>query len=236
MTQKRALSFGGLQKTTLVDYPGEVACTFFVSGCNFRCSFCYNSALVLEQDTGVSISEAEALNFLAERKNFLDGVCLTGGEPLLYYPAILGFLKQAKALGYKIKLDTNGSFPAALKEIIEQKLVDYIAMDIKTSPEKYGQATGVAADVKKIAESIAIIKASDVEYEFRTTTHAGIDEEDFEKIGQWLNGSKRYFLQGIKLNLPRLDEGFRTTAYGGAELRRLADRLRPFVEQVGIRN
>lgn len=236
MTQRRALSFSGIQKTTLVDYPGEVACTLFVSGCNFRCSFCYNSALVLEQDTGVSISEVEALDFLKERKNFLDGVCITGGEPLLYYPAILGFLTKVKELGYKIKLDTNGSFPEALREIVDQQLVNYIAMDIKTSPEKYGQATGVQADLKKIAASIAIIKSSNIDYEFRTTAHAGIIDEDFDKIGQWLSGSKRYFLQGIKLNLPMLDENFKTTSYGGEDLRRVATRLQPFVEQVGIRN
>jgi pyruvate formate lyase activating enzyme len=202
------LRFKGLQKTTLLDYPGEVACTFFVGGCDFRCPYCYNPDLVFNRDTGVEISEAEALQFLRERKNFLNGVCLTGGEPLLY-PEVVDFSKEAKNLGYKIKIDTNGYHPDLLKKLIQLKLVDYIAMDIKAPLDRYAEITGVEADLDKIKESVELIKDSGVDYEFRTTVFSGLRKEDFEEIGKWLSGSKKYCLQAVKTEVPWLDEEFK---------------------------
>lgn len=235
MTQKRVLKFSGIQKTTLADYPNEIACTLFVSGCNFRCPFCYNPDLVLEKGTGLAISEDEVMVFLKERKGFLDGVCVTGGEPLLYYPEIVGFLKKVKELGYKIKLDTNGSFPEALKEILKSNLVDYVAMDIKAPLENYADSVKMPIDINKIKESVSILKNSKVDYEFRTTAHTGISESDFEKIGKWLENSKKYFLQLAKLDLPLLDPTFKANPYSPENLKIIADRLRKYIDFVGVR-
>ncbi|MFH1542775.1 MAG: anaerobic ribonucleoside-triphosphate reductase activating protein, partial [bacterium] len=123
------IEFRGIQKTTLIDYPGEVACTLFLGGCNFRCFYCFNPALVTDPDSQQAIPEDEIIDFLKERENFLDGVCITGGEPLLCGEELVDFLKKVKAMQYKIKLDTNGSLPAVLQQIIDEKLVDYLAMD-----------------------------------------------------------------------------------------------------------
>ncbi len=202
------ITFRGLQPTPLVDYPDEVACTFFLGGCNFRCPFCYNQDLVLEPEGGPVISEVEALDFLKQRAHFLDGVCLTGGEPLLHYPALLGFLHQAKALGYKIKLDTNGSFPDAVKGLIEAGLVDYFAMDIKATPDKYERLAGGKVDLAKIKESVRLIKNSGIPYEFRTTVSTLLTAADLEAISQWLGGKERYYLQQLKSDVPLLDPDF----------------------------
>ncbi|MBI5700394.1 anaerobic ribonucleoside-triphosphate reductase activating protein [Candidatus Saganbacteria bacterium] len=235
MTQRRALKFSGIQKTTLADYPNEIACTLFVSGCNFRCPFCYNPDLVLERDAGVAISEDEALDFLEGRKELLDGVCITGGEPLLYYPELKGFIEKAKKLGYKVKLDTNGSNPQALKELIDAKLLDYVAMDIKSTIEKYIDSVKMPVNTGKIKESVDILKSSDVDYEFRTTVHTGITKEDFKSIGSWLSDSKRYFLQQVKLNLALLDPSFEYNIYSIADLNRFAEDLRKNIDFVGVR-
>jgi pyruvate formate lyase activating enzyme len=191
----------GIQKLTLVDYPGKIACTLFLFGCNFRCGFCHNPELVLENGLK-SISEEEIFSFLEKRKNQLEGVCLTGGEPLLTLEK--EFLKKIKEMGYPIKLDTNGSFPEKLKEFIDKKLIDFIAMDIKSGKEKYGETAGAKIDLKKIEESIRLIVNSGLDYEFRTTVIQGIhSEEEIEKIGKWVYAlaggkAKKYSLQGFK--------------------------------------
>jgi len=231
------LRFKGLQKTTLLDYPGEVACTLFVGGCDFRCSYCYNPDLVFNRDTGTNLSVEEALQFLKERHNFLDALCLTGGEPLLY-PEVADFVKEAKSLGYKIKIDTNGYHPDLLKRLIQLKLVDYIAMDIKAPLDRYAEITRVAADLNKIKESVELIKGSGVEYEFRTTVFAGLGSSDFEEIGRWLSGSRKYCLQAVNTRVPWLDEDFKGKS-GPVSLEFLqqaAETARPFFEKVEIRN
>ena len=185
----------GLQKMTLLDYPGRVACTVFFGGCNMRCPFCHNFELVTGDAPPVMETE-ELYAFLGKRRGLLDGVAITGGEPCLYrdLPALL---EQIKALGFAAKLDTNGAHPALLKEILDRGLADYVAMDIKNSPEKYAQTVGLAAvDLEPVKQSIALLMNSGVDYEFRTTVVAEFHEAaDFEGMGQLIAGAKRYFLQ-----------------------------------------
>lgn len=174
----------GLQKTTLIDYPGKIACTLFLFGCNFRCGFCHNPELVLEDDEK-NMSEKEFFEFLEKRKDYLDGICITGGEPLLTLEK--NFLKKIKNLGYAIKIDTNGSFPEKMREFLEEGLIDFIAMDIKASKEKYSEIVDVEVDIDKIERSIRLTARAD-EYEFRTTILRDIhDTEEMIKISKWIN-------------------------------------------------
>lgn len=192
------MAIRGLQKLTLLDYPGQVACTVFFGGCNLRCPFCHNAGLVLAPGQEPEIPPQELLAFLKKRRGVLDGVCITGGEPLLQ-PALAPLLAQIKALGYRIKLDTNGSLPAQLKALVGQGLVDYVAMDIKAGPANYARVAGVPGlELAPIRESAAYLLGGAVDYEFRTTVVAPLHTtQDFLDIGQWLQGAKRYFLQGF---------------------------------------
>ena len=185
----------GLRKLTLLDYPGKVACTLFTHGCNFRCPFCHNAALVVRPGEG-EISEEELRAFLEKRRGILDGVCITGGEPLLQND-IADYLRLIRSYGYLVKLDTNGSRPELLRSIIEQGLVDYVAMDIKSSPEGYAKVVGIPDfDITPICESVSILKNGAADYEFRTTVTAELHcDGDFHAIGKWLTGAKAYYLQ-----------------------------------------
>ncbi|MBQ8895240.1 MAG: anaerobic ribonucleoside-triphosphate reductase activating protein [Clostridia bacterium] len=185
----------GLQKTTLLDYPGYVACAVFAHGCNLRCPFCHNAGLVIRKPENI-IEKEELAAFLQKRKGILDGVCLTGGEPLAQKDAI-EFIEFLKSFGYKVKLDTNGFYPERLEEIINRGLVDYIAMDIKSSKQGYAKAVGIQdIDIAPMIKSTELIMASEIDYEFRTTAVKGIHiVSDFEEIGKWLHGAKRYFIQ-----------------------------------------
>jgi len=189
----------GLQKLTLLDYPTKTACTIFTGGCNFRCPFCHNALLVTDIDDTDTYTEEEILDFLSKRRGLLDGVCITGGEPLINSD-ITEFIAKIKALGFCVKLDTNGTFPEKLKELIEKGLVDYVAMDIKNTKEKYAKTAGVERlDLSKIEESIGILMQSGIDYEFRTTVVAEFhSEEDIEKIAEWIKGAKGYFLQNFE--------------------------------------
>ena len=185
----------GLQKLTRLDWPGRVACTVFLGGCDFRCPFCHNRDLA----TGplpAAMDSGELLGFLAKRKGLLDGVCVTGGEPLLR-PGLEGLLEEIKALGFPIKLDTNGSHPQLLARRWSLGLVDYAAMDIKNSPERYGETAGVPGrDLGPIRERVSWLLEGHVDYEFRTTVCAPLHTpEEMAGIGRWLKGAKRYFLQ-----------------------------------------
>ncbi len=191
----------GVQKMTLLDYPGRIACTVFLQGCNFRCPFCHNSDLLgPEQETVISVEDL--LSFLKKRKGMLDGVCITGGEPTLQ-PDLPELLCAIKDLGYSVKLDTNGSNPAMLKAVVQQGLVDYVAMDIKNSFAKYAQTAGLPnIALKKIEESIQFLVEDPVDYEFRTTVVRELHtEEDIRCMAWWLltlgSGKKvkRFFLQ-----------------------------------------
>ncbi|MBE6363618.1 MAG: anaerobic ribonucleoside-triphosphate reductase activating protein [Lentisphaerae bacterium] len=185
----------GLQKLTLLDYPGVVACTVFCCGCNFRCPFCHNGFLVLGNEAGLELDFASMLEFLEKRRGILEGVCFTGGEFLMHADAI-DAVSAAKALGYKVKVDTNGSFPEALAELIDSGSADYIAMDIKNSPQKYAATCGRNDVLEKVKASVELLKHGNVEFEFRTTVTGSLHElADFEDIGKWICGAEKYFLQ-----------------------------------------
>lgn len=192
------MKFYGMQKMTLLDYPGYVACTLFTGGCNFRCPFCHNALLVLDLDENYTIPEEEVLAFLKKRQGLLDGVCVTGGEPLINKD-IGDFLSKVKELGFKIKLDTNGTNPSLLKELVSQNLVDYVAVDIKNSPEKYAETVGLKSfDMSTINETVNFLMTGSVDYEFRTTvTKQFHTEKSMEEAARFIRGAKRYFLQNF---------------------------------------
>ncbi len=188
------MKISGLQKLTLLDFPGKMACTVFTYGCNFRCGFCHNALLVTEENSD-NISEDEFFAFLKKRQGILEGVCISGGEPTLQKD-LYDFIKKVKALGYAVKLDTNGTNPRLLGTLLKENLIDYVAMDIKNSPGKYSLTCGCEVDISAINESVSLIKESNIDYEFRTTTVREYHtEEDFQSIADWLKGDSRYFLQ-----------------------------------------
>ena len=200
----------GLQKLTLLDYPGKVGCTIFTAGCNFRCPFCHNAALVTKIEDENDIPVEEVLSFLQKRKGMLEGVCISGGEPLLQGD-IVEFIQQVKELGYLVKLDTNGSDVSRLKTLIEDKWIDYVAMDIKNTPEKYGETIGVQnISVEQVLQSVDFLLTDKIDYEFRTTVVREFHKrEDMTLIGQWLKGAKRYFLQKFEDSGDLIDTGCR---------------------------
>lgn len=201
------MEFKGLLKLTLLDYPGKLACTLFSGGCNFRCPYCHNASLVFNT-ARESYGEDEILDFLGKRKGILDGVCFTGGEPLLY-SRIGEFMAKVKEMGFLIKLDTNGSMPDKLKELLERNLIDYVAMDIKQNAAKYSAAAGVKADIESIEKSAGLLINGSVDYEFRTTVCQELFHvEDFEGIGKLISGAKIYFLQNFKDSGDLIQSGF----------------------------
>jgi pyruvate formate lyase activating enzyme len=184
----------GLQKLTLLDFPDRMACTVFTHGCNFRCPFCHNASLVEGDNAHLPVEEFE--DFLKKRQGILDGVAITGGEPMLQKD-LKEFIKMIKSYGFLVKLDTNGTYPEKLEELINEGLVDYVAVDIKATPEKYAKTIGVENfDITPINKTVEILKQGKVPYEFRTTVVKELHEAaDFEIIGKWLEGAPRYFLQ-----------------------------------------
>ncbi len=231
------LVFGGIQKTTLVDYPGEVACTLFLPKCNFRCPYCYNSKLVFNESTGVKIPESEVFEFLEERKGFLDGVCITGGEPTLH-SELPNFCAKLKKFGLKVKLDTNGTNPEMLKKLVSKKLVDYIAMDIKADPENYDMVCHSPVNMDAINESIGIIRDSKLKYEFRTTVLPKFHtKESLLKIGGWLKGADFYALQQFSPAPEMIDQSLEEASkYAKEELESFAKALKPFFNRIEVRN
>lgn len=228
------MRIAGLQKLTLLDYPEKVACIVFIGGCNFRCPFCHNASLVLSPGDAPAIAEEEVLSFLKKRKGILDGVCITGGEPLLQADLPV-FLEKIKALGYAVKVDTNGSYPDRLKQIVTDGLADYVAMDIKNTPEKYPETVGIPNyDTGKIEESAAFLLSGAVPYEFRTTVVREFHRtEDFEKIGRWLRGAETYFLQGFQDSGDLIGEGLH--GFSDAEMQVFQAILRINIKQVSVR-
>ena len=232
------MNIAGIQKMTLLDYPGKVACTVFLPGCNFRCPYCHNSELLSGSIEPVMTGE-QLLKWLEKRKGLLDAVCVSGGEPTLQ-PELEGLLRGIKAMGYLTKLDTNGTRPAVLRRLVEEGLVDYVAMDIKGSPVRYGDASGAAVDMAAIEESAGFLLAGTVDYEFRTTVVSQLHEEsDFSAIGQWLQQlspgkkARRFFLQ------PFVDRD--TVMFAGLSapedtaLLRYVSLLAPYVEVSALR-
>ena len=192
------MDFCGLQKTTLLDYPGHVAATLFTGGCNFRCPYCHNSEL-LPAGVPCLYSEDDILTFLTKRKGVLEGICITGGEPALHRN-LPDFIRRARSLGYLIKLDTNGSNPAMLETLIGEGLVDYVAMDIKNSPEKYAETAGVPGlSLEPIKKSARLLLNGTLPYEFRTTVTRELHTpRDFQEIAGWLSGSRAYYIQNYR--------------------------------------
>ncbi len=227
--------FAGLQKLTLLDYPGHVACTLFTRGCNMRCPFCHNASLVVRADEQKMYTNEELLAFLRKRQGILDGVAITGGEPTLM-PELAIFMEDVRGLGYKIKLDTNGTRPKVLRDLITRGLVDYVAMDIKNCREKYGETVGFDEkyDLSPIDESIDILMKGNVDFEFRTTVSKTFHADtDIYKIGEWLSGNEKFFLQQFKDSGDIIGE--KIEGYDEGEMKRLLDIILPFVPNAQLR-
>ncbi len=230
---------GGLQKLTLIDYPGKVAATVFTIGCNFRCPFCHNPELVFPNFGGTtgSILEQEFFDFLKKRQGKLDGICITGGEPTIQKD-LLEFMQKIKDLGFLVKLDSNGTRPDILKKAYDRNLVDFVAMDIKNCLEKYNQTNGSKTDLERIKLSVDLIRNSGKDYEFRTTVVPSLHcEEDFDKIGMWLKGSENYALQQFRDEGKLLDEEFgkKIKNEAGLNLEKIKKKIEKYFKKVEIK-
>lgn len=228
------MHISGIQKLTLLDYPGKLACTVFTDGCNFRCPFCHNAPLVLPDREKQRMGENEVLELLKKRRGILEGVAVTGGEPTLQAD-LEHFLEKVRELGYKIKLDTNGTRPDVLKRIIENGLVDRVAMDIKDAPECYAAAVGASVDIEAIERSKELLLCGTTEYEFRTTVVKGIHtKESLLSAARWIKGAKEYYLQQFKdsgdLILPN-----GLSAFDENEMQALCDAVREIVPTAALR-
>ena len=222
------MNIQGFQKTTLLDFPGHVAATVFFGGCNFRCPFCHNGDLVLNPGTDPAFSSQEILAFLQKRQGILEGVCITGGEPTLQ-PGLSDFLRAVKDLGLLVKLDTNGYRPQVLRYLLEEELLDYVAMDVKASREHYSLACGLPeVKIELIEQSVELLKNCRIPYEFRTTAVKGIHTaEEFTAIGEWLQGCKAFYLQNYRDSEQVIERGF-----AGFERGQLEDMTRAMAEHV----
>ncbi len=228
------MKIGGLQKTSLLDYPDIISAIVWTVGCNFKCPFCYNKDVV--EGNVELISEAEVLSFLKKRKGLLEGLVISGGEPLLQED-VIGFTRKVKDLGYLIKTDTNGMFPKKLKELIDKKLVDYISMDVKAPKKKYDQLTGVKTKLSQIEKSIEILKNDAPDYEFKTTFAPELlKKEDIVEIAKWLEGSKRFYLQQFKNNPPLVSAKFdNVVPYAKEYLMETLEAIKPYFENCDVR-
>lgn len=230
----------GMNKLTLLDYPGHIACTLFTGGCNLRCPFCQNASLVLFPDSQAEIPMEEIWTFLEKRKGVLEGVCVTGGEPTLSAD-LPDFLAKIQSLGFLVKLDTNGTNPKMLQEILERRLVNYVAMDIKSSPSRYGEAAGIPGlDVSGILASAELLMQSGIPYEFRTTVMRELHGQDtFLEIARWLEGADAYYLQAFEDSgelVTNFSENPRSfSSYSKDELQAFLNLLEPYFKKTGLR-
>lgn len=224
----------GLQKMSMVDYPGKLAATVFTGGCNLRCPFCHNAGLVTHLQDSPQLELEEILKFLRSRRNLLDAVVLSGGEPLLQSGAA-DFLAEVRQMGYLVKLDTNGCYPEVLREILNRGLVDYVAMDIKNCPEKYAKTVGIPGfDPAPVAECFSILKESGVDFELRTTVSREFHTKaDIIAVGAWLGPVKKYYLQNFEDSGDVIGQGLH--GFSEAEMEQLAEAARSWAETVGIR-
>jgi len=228
---------GGLQQLTLIDYPGKLAATVFLAGCDFRCPWCYSSEIVLPEKIAKhpKISERELFKFLKSKEGLLEGVVVCGGEPFLNKD-LPKFVKNIKKLGLAVKVDTNGSFPETLKRLIDEKLIDYAAMDIKAPKEKYETLVGRKINIKNIERSVALLMENRVDYEFRTTVVPDLlKKEDILKIARWISGAKRYYLQTFRPE-KNLDPKFQEIKpYSEKYLLAIQKAVSPFFEVCRVR-
>jgi pyruvate formate lyase activating enzyme len=228
------MKIGGFQKTSLLDYPDRISAIVWTSGCPFRCPFCYNKALAL--GTAELFPQDEILSFLSKRKALLEGVVISGGEPLLH-DDIIDFIKKIKNLRLLVKIDTNGAFPERLSELLEQQLVDYVAMDVKAPKKKYPQLTGVDTNLSKIEASIDLLKTKAPAYEFKTTFIPGLlTKDDIIEIAQWLKGADTYYLQQFKIKTPLLSSTLETMMpYPREYLLETLEEIKPFFKHCKVR-
>lgn len=228
------MNIAGLQKTTLLDFPGRIACTVFLAGCNLRCPFCHNASLVLPGQIAAPVmSEEELLSFLQTRKGKLDGVCITGGEPTLYR-SLPALIENIRALGFLVKLDTNGSDPEMLKELLDRGMLDYVAMDIKNSPERYRETCGGVEIIESVRQSAGLLMAGSTDYEFRTTVvHPLHTPEELEAVGKWLQGAKQYYLQHFVDSGDLVGTG--VSALNREEMEQLRRAVLPYIPNTFIR-
>jgi pyruvate formate lyase activating enzyme len=228
------MKIGGFQKTSLLDYPDRISAIVWTSGCNFRCPFCYNKNLALGNAEVFPMDEI--LSFLLKRKEQLEGVVISGGEPLIQED-IVDFVEKIKDLGLLVKVDTNGAFPEKLSELLEKQLVDYVAMDVKAPRGKYHQLTGIDVDILKIEESICLIKTKAPAYEFKTTFIPGfLKKEDIVEIAEWLNEADAYYLQQFKNIKPLVSSTLETTLpYPRDYLYDTLIAIRPFFKRCAVR-
>ena len=225
------MKIGGFQKVSLIDYPGRISAVVFTQGCNFRCPFCHNPELVDPERFEDLIPEAEILSFLQRRRGRLDAVVITGGEPTMQ-PELVPFITQLRALGFQVKLDTNGALPDRLEEMLDRKLLDYVAMDLKAPLERYGEVTKTKTDQQHIRRSISLIMGSGVDYEFRTTAVKSLlDPADLEQIGRLIPGAKRFVLQKF-VPTKTLDRNYLgESSYTDGELKAIVEKLGLMVEK-----
>ncbi len=228
------MNFNGFQKLTLLDYPGKVACTLFTSGCNLRCPFCHNASLVTHIDNSNIYKKEEILAYLRKRQGILEGVCISGGEPLLQ-AGIEDFISEVKNLGYSVKLDTNGFFPDKLISLVNKGLVDYVAVDFKNTYEKYAATTGIEnLDVAPFKKTVEFLLSGKVDFEFRTTVVGGIHQtQDIVEIAKTITGAPRYFLQSFVDSGDLISGGL--CAISPENMKNMADLARRFVPNTEIR-
>ena len=223
----------GFIKNSLVDYPGKISSVVFVAGCNFRCGYCYNRDLVLDHKNMPEIKKSDVIDYLKDKQEWIDGVVICGGEPLIY--DLEDFIVEVKKLGYLVKIDTNGSFPYALKNLLDKKLVDYVAMDVKAPWNKYKMVCGVEVDLDKIKESIKIIKVSGVDYEFRCTVLPDFSIEDMIKIVKALDYPKRFCLQQFK-PVTTIDSNYlNKNPFPSSYFNKLKDILKGYAKEIIVR-
>ena len=224
----------GLQKMSMVDYPGKLAATVFTGGCNLRCPFCHNAGLVTHLQDSPRLEQAEVLKFLKSRKGLLDAVVLSGGEPLLQSGAA-EFLREVRDMGFLVKLDTNGCYPDALKEILDRKLVDYVAMDIKNCRDKYPMTVGIPGfDPQLVEQSLSYLKESGIPFELRTTLVRQFHTpQDIVSIGQWVGCIDRYYLQNFEDSGDVIASDL--AGFTEAEMEEMASTAEKWAGSVGIR-
>ena len=228
------MNIGGIQKTSLLDYPDTLSAILWTIGCNFCCPFCYNKNLVIGKTE--SISEEEIFSFLKKRQGMLEGLVISGGEPLMQKD-IVDFVGKVKRLGYLIKIDTNGMFPDKLEELFDKKIVDYVAMDVKAPKKKYNQLAGVKVDISKIEKSIDIIRKDSPGYEFKTTFAPNLlKKEDVVEIAKWLDGAKNFYLQQFKNNPPLISSEFdKVSSYDKEYVLETLEAIKPYFKNCFVR-
>lgn len=228
------MTIAGFQKLTLLDFPGKTACTVFTAGCNLRCPFCHNADLVISPSSIEKFSEEEILSYLNKRTGLIDGICITGGEPMLMKD-LPSFCEKIKNIGIAVKIDTNGSFPSLLKYIVRNGLCDYVAMDVKNTLSKYPETVGIPdLDVTPFAESIEFLKSTDISHEFRTTVCRPFHTEtDIVEIGKMLGKNERYFLQSFVDSGRLIGDG--VSGFLPSEMKDMLSKLKEFVPNADIR-